>query len=493
MTVLVPPAARDQDMSVGAREWRAAAQAAVRKAEQLTERCGQEAVTMWQPADGGGGARDADVAPHLWRAAYMQPWRFRVERAPGGAPVERPPPGEGVTLWRSRMKPPMWHARLPLPLHRDARALQTAQLVHAHARGTRLVVARLGRALQQVNRQLQRLLRQREATGRRLREVRQGLLVNQQSSKLRSHRPESEKIPDKADSALTWERQELRILKSKMEKDMDKSETLLKALASCRDALMFNYKERLQVLDLINQPLDKALEQACRHSWLDLTRNPTPDTKGTRTPPPDPLAAYTPECATLMQEAKRLLVESTDILQELAASEAAVHAQQQQMCDHVCATLAQKMRETMELKERLTMAYGLMRGTIHRCTKFNHEMSITHGLIKGPMTKNYLEVREKLDRPLVRVYQRHVGTQLPEALRLAQGTDKLQRHIAHMEKNLEELQQMRQSLAQSLNSKKIGQDVDHKVVRLRQRQRYPGVCTAQVRRPASEPDLEARL
>lgn len=35
-------------------------------------------------------------------------------------------------------------------------------------------------------------------------------------------------IPDKADSMLTWEKEELKRMKRKMEKDMEKSEALLK-------------------------------------------------------------------------------------------------------------------------------------------------------------------------------------------------------------------------------------------------------------------------
>eukprot|EP00069_Balaena_mysticetus_P014851 bmy_22425T0 len=450
MPVLIPPVEHSQDTRVGPPAWREATKALTQKAHQLTDRCGQEAVTMWQPKDS---VRDPHMARHLCRAAYILPWRFRVEMLKGGSTMEKPPPGEGVTLWKGKMKPPAWHARLPLPIHRDARALQTAEVVHAHARGARLTAARLSRAQHQINGQLRLLQRQREATDHRLSEVRKALLINQQSVKLRGYRPKSEKT-----------------------------------LASCRDTLVFCCKERLQAVELMNQPLDKVLEQAGRHSWVNLSRVPTPRTQGLKTPPPDPVGTYTPECATALYEAKRLLMESKDTLLDMAKNEEDIREQQQQISDRVCASLAQKMRETLELKDRLNMTLGLMRGTIHRCTKFNQEMYITRGLVKGPLSESHLETREKLDRPLVRMYQRHVGTQLPEATRLAQGTDKLQRRISHVEKNLEELLSMRRNLTWSLNCKKIGQDVDYSVVRLRLRQRHPHVCYEQAQRLVNDRD-----
>ncbi|XP_062966122.1 tektin-like protein 1 [Cynocephalus volans] len=485
MPVLAPPAERSQDTRVGAPAWREAALAMARKAHRVTDRCGQEAVTMWQPKDS---VRDPHVVRHVCRAAYILPWRFHVEMIEGGGTLEKPPPGEGVTLWKSKMKPPAWPARLPLPLNRDARALQTAEVVHAHARGARLAAARLCRAQRQIDGQLRQLLRQREATDRGLSAVRKGLLINQQSVKLRGYRPKSEKVPDKADSALMWEKEELKKMKRKMEKDMEKSEILLKALASCHDTLVFCCKERLQAVDLMNQPLDKVLKQAGRHSWVNLSRAPTPRTQGLKTPPPDPVGTYTPGCAEALDEAKRLLAESKETLVEMAKNEVDIRGQQQQTSDRVCASLAQKMRETLELKERMNMTCGLMRGTVHRCKKFNQEMYITRGLIKGPLSKCHLETREKLDRPLVRMYQRHVGTQLPEATRLAQGSDKLQRHISHMEKKLNELLTTRKNLAWNLNCKKIGHDVDYTVVRLRLRQRHPHVCYEQAQRLVNDWD-----
>ncbi|VTJ52892.1 Hypothetical predicted protein [Marmota monax] len=311
--------------------------------------------------------------------------------------------------------------------------------------------------------------------------------------------------------------------KKKLERISLETETLcsLSALASCRDALGFYCKERLQAVELMNQPLDKVLEQAGRYSWVDLTRAPTPRPQGLKTPPPDPVGTFTPECAYALYEAKRLLMESKDTLAEMAKNETDIQKQQQQISDRVCASLAQKMRETLELKvhaasaagrwqlrwgwkssavggggteskldpasiphpqERINMTLGLMRGTIHRCTKFNQEMDVTRGLIKGPLSKSHLATREKLNRPLVLMHQKHVGTQLPEAARLVQGTDKLQRHITHAEKNLKELLATRDDLTWSLNCKKIGHDVDYNVVRLRLRQRHPHVYFEQAQR-----------
>ena len=41
-------------------------------------------------------------------------------------------------------------------------------------------------------------------------------------------------------------------------------------------------------------------------------------------------------------------------------------------------------------------------------------------IMQGPVSTSYLTTREKLDRPLVRVFQRHPGTDLPEASHFAQ-------------------------------------------------------------------------
>lgn len=51
-----------------------------------------------------------------------------------------------------------------------------------------------------------------------------------------------------------------------------------------------------------------------------------------------------------LNQAKRLLMESKDTLQEMAKNEEEVGEQQRKISDSVCNSLAIKMRETTELK-----------------------------------------------------------------------------------------------------------------------------------------------
>lgn len=71
-----------------------------------------------------------------------------------------------------------------------------------------------------------------------------------------------------------------------------------------------------------------------------------------------------------------------------------------------------------------------------------------------------------------------------------QGTNQLQRHMAQTEKNLSELHKMREHLARSLSCKKMAQEVDHKVVRLRLRQRPMLQCSTAASRQGQVEDRE---
>ncbi|XP_074162913.1 tektin-like protein 1 [Sminthopsis crassicaudata] len=479
MPLFLNPLKLTPDDRVGAPEWRQQTRNLVNAAQQLTDRCNEAAVAVWKPPDN---ASDANLTPNQRRQKYTAPWRFRVEMLKGGGTVEQPPPGEGVTLWKAKIKPPAWKANIPLPLHREARTMRTNEYIQNYVRGARLLAARLRQAAHEINVKIQALIRQREVMDHRLSEIRKGLLINEQSRKLRQSRPVSEQVPDKTDTQLLWEKEELRGLKRRVEKDMETSETLLKALSKCREDLTVCCEERLLVVDLMNHCLDTALVDAGRQSWINISRAHTPKVQGAVSPPINPVGVNPPDCDLALNDAKRLLVEGKSALENMRKSEHHAQNWQLHLNKTVANSLSRKMQESMQLKERLNMMTGLMRGTILRCKKFKEEMLLTQGLSRGPVCDTYLSTKEKLDRPMVRVFQRHVGTQLPEASYLALGTDTLKQNIIKTEKDLEKLEATKRHLNNSLLGKQIGYEVDYDVARLRVRHGDPRVTYEQAKR-----------
>uniref|UniRef100_A0A8C8SBD7 Coiled-coil domain containing 105 n=1 Tax=Pelusios castaneus TaxID=367368 RepID=A0A8C8SBD7_9SAUR len=400
----------------GPEVWRQKAKATAHAAQQLRGRCWREAVEQWRPPRPPGQPQETPTERRL----RLQGWRFKLDVTAAGETLEKPPEGPGVTLWKSKMKPPPWVSQLPLPCFRDLCASQSNGLAGRYTDAVRLVVSRLRQALTELNEQAKRLNLARQWLNAALAKVRTALLTNQQSALVRRHRPPAEQVPDQADALLRWEQKELRRLKTELEGDMDMSEAHLKALGRCRQTLGALCQERGEVLELLGQPLRMVLLAAGRDSWLSLSRPSSPFVVRNPTPEPNPVGPYTPECAAAIEEARRLTLRSKEVLATLRAATAKATATRQEAQAAIDGSLQRKMDETLALKDRLYMTLGGMRSTLNRCQRFHEEMGITQGMTMGPESSKYLEAREKLTRPIVRVYQRHVGTQLPEAEILTQ-------------------------------------------------------------------------
>nr|XP_023968406.1 coiled-coil domain-containing protein 105 [Chrysemys picta bellii] len=495
----------------GPEAWRNEAKATVRAAQQLRGRCWREAVAQWRPPHPSGQPQETPYE----RRTRLQGWRFKLDVTAAGETLEKPPEGPGITLWKSKMKPPPWVSQLPLPCFRDHCASQSNGLAARYASAVRLVVSRLRQALTEVNEQAKRLNLARQRLDAALAKVRTALLTNQQSALVREHRPPAEQAPDQVDALLRWEHKELQRLKVELQGDMDMSEAHLKctqhsipgtekpsnpqsnvplwtpwstgpgcgehtdpclpcqALGRCQQTLGMLCQERGQVLELLGQPLRMVLLEAERESWLSLSRPPSPFVMRNPTPEPSPVGPYTPECAAAIEEARCLTLRSKEVLASLRAATAQATASRHQAQEALDGSLQRKMDETLVLKERLYMALGGMRSTLNRCQRFHGELGITQGMTMGPESSQYLEAREKLTRPLVRVYQRHVGTQLPEAQILTQGSVLLERSMQKAAANVQQMQATQRHLHTSIRDKQTGFHVDASVQRLRRRRMHP--------------------
>lgn len=461
---------------VGAEKWHKDAYTTVQEASKVTKHCGKEGLELWRTVPVPG---QPEETPYE-RKVKKDTWKFKLDVLSTGEVRRKPPEGPGVTLWKSKVKPPPWVCKIAGPCFRDHTNTKTNEFVAQYTRETRLVVSRLRQALIEINEQCKALVRVRERLDGMLAKIRQSLLTNKQSQVIREHRPSSEKIPDKVDGLMKWEKEEFVKMKAKLEGVMAMSEDHLKALGTNRQTLDTLCGERGRVLDLMPQPLRMVLLEAGRDSWLGLSRPSSPWVERNQTPTPDPIGPFTPECAAALEDSRRLTVLSKEVL--VKVQQAITEARELRNTAHsvIEESLQGKRDETLCLQEHLDMTLGGTRSTLHRCQRFQHEMGITKGMTLGPEASKYLETREKLTRPVVRVYQRHVGTQLPEPAILNQSTAQLERSMKETGENIERLHATRRHLRECIHDKQTGFDVDGSVKRLRQRNIHPRTCIQEV-------------
>ncbi|XP_041722529.2 coiled-coil domain-containing protein 105 [Coregonus clupeaformis] len=129
--------------------------------------------------------------------------------------------------------------------------------------------------------------------------------------------------------------------------------------------------------------------------------------------------------------------------------------------------LVKKIAETVTLKQNLTIMSAAARQAIFRKQRQLNCIRHSHDRALGPEYSGDILSREKLNRPIVKVYHRHPGTELPEAAHLILGSSVLRRCLLSSEEELSRLQGTCLQLVDNLHGKRVAEQVDSAVVRLR--------------------------
>uniref|UniRef100_A0AAV2MFH7 Coiled-coil domain-containing protein 105 n=1 Tax=Knipowitschia caucasica TaxID=637954 RepID=A0AAV2MFH7_KNICA len=334
-------------------------------------------------------------------------------------------------------------------------------------RAVQEVEANLRRRASRVAQEGVRLHRDQELMEATLRSLQSGLMLNQANSRQRTKRPEgaetvstedqdtqgTKTVCDGADLLLGSERRELQQLKQELEETLRHTRTHIQSLSSCCARLVACASERARVLDLL-------APSVCRR----VPGRPAP--KWTKA---DPTSPYTPECKEAADRSSSAVLESqhlrTSIRQQLHHALLRQRAAQQAVNDG----LLKKVAETVTLQQSLSVMCGATRQATFRKRREKALILHSHGRTQGPEYSGDVLSRERLDRPLVQVYHRHPGTQLPEAAQLNQGSVLLSRLASSCQAQESRLQRSCHLLQSDLQRKSSAAAVDSAVLRMRRR------------------------
>ncbi|XP_074654916.1 tektin-like protein 1 [Tubulanus polymorphus] len=371
----------------------------------------------------------------------------------------------------------------PLPHLRETLIELSNVEAHRYFREARAVVGRLRESLLETNEEIKSLTRGRESLEKALEHKRKDLQLNRESSEIRTTRPSREKDTDGADDLLSAERQHLLNLKRVLEAQLRLVQQQLQVLDNARKRLATCLQERSRVLDLICHAMKSQSANANRNTRNTLFKSTSGSlsaradrngsgmsasgSKTARDMTVDPLGSYSPEADQALHEARDARQRSQMLRIDL--NEAIEKTERLQKAAHKSVNdgLIQKIAETETLRQHLSVSAGENRHAIHRAQRWFDTTEKARNISLGPVSSSDLVNRERLNRPIIRVFQRHPGNQLPEAQQVIQGGNGLLESLTATSQNIGLLKLAHLRLKDNLRDKRIAQDIDSSVVRLR--------------------------
>lgn len=348
----------------------------------------------------------------------------------------------------------------PLPSLRDKCIQQSNAQIHSYVRETRYVVIKLRDCLLDTEEEIKSLLRGKENLEKVLEHIRKDILLNDESQCGRKSKPLREKETDGADDLLGAEKRHLLKIKRSLEAQLRSVQKQLQVLDNARKRLKSVLSERIRVLDLVCHTIEPTRMQSSEYG----IRKERP-----KTPEVNPLGPYTPETAQSICMASEAIERSQTLLKEVAYFIDHTTKLQKDVHKSVNDGITKKASESVAMKQHLQLTSGENRMAIHRVNRWHYTTDLARGYTLGPVSSMDLTTRERLDRPHVRKYQRHPGTQLPEAQKIIEGNYGLERSLEAINRNVGMLKITQQRLKGDIRGKHIGADVDASIVRDRRR------------------------
>ncbi|XP_048774873.1 coiled-coil domain-containing protein 105-like isoform X2 [Ostrea edulis] len=361
----------------------------------------------------------------------------------------------------------------PLPHLRDTVAQLSNDEIHRYSREVRVIVAKLRESLLDTNEEIKSLTRGKEALEKALEHTRKDIALNKDSQEVRISRPAREREHDGADDLLNAERAHLLNCKKALEAQLRSVQQQLQVLDAARRRLFNVLNERSRVMDLLNHSLSSAnIGSQSAPSGMGRSRTSL-DGRLSRlhemSGQPDPLGPYTPEADQALVDSEEARARSAYLRREL--KEAIDRTEKLQKAAHKSVNdgLTQKVAETITLKQHLGVGLGENRHGIHRAQRWYDATDKARGYTMGPVAYSDISTRERLDRPMVKVFQRHPGTQLPEAQEIIRSGDGLLQSLTATSRNIGLLKLSQLRLRNDIKGKSMASSVDGSIIRLRRR------------------------